>query len=531
MPQMYSPQSRVERLVAGGRALLSTVSLLAIYLDPAEPVRHQRVAYTLLAAYCVYAIATAIAAWNAPPASHRWKLATHVFDLLIFSVFMYLTEGPSSPFFVYFLFSLLCGTLRFHWRGALWTAVASLSIYLAMGFYAEEILHDPLFELNRFIIRSFHLALMAAFLVNLGVYQERLQNELLKLAKWPRAIARDQQKLVMEMLEHARDVLSVPRVLVAWEPDDEPWLYLAMMSDAGLELVREPPNRYELFNDADPPTLIRRRRPTLPAELVARFQIGPFLSAPFSGEGVKGRLLFLDRAELSLDDVRLAEIVAGLVLTRLEQFYLLERMEQIAISDERIRLSRDLHDGLLQSLTGAALRLETLRRQLDRDPAQARQTLESVQQVIASDQRELRAFIGDLRPRPFADVDRSRLRKRLESLAERFRHQWDLGVEVSLEGLGGSIAEELGQEIYAIVNEAVANAAKHAGASHIWIEVESNEISARITIRDDGKGFPFQGRYDLETLTRIKRGPVTLKERIASLNGQLTLDSSERGTR
>lgn len=53
----------------------------------------------------------------------------------------------------------------------------------------------------------------------------------------------------------------------------------------------------------------------------------------------------------------------------------------------------------------------------------------------------------------------------------------------------------------------------------------------RITVTDDGQGFPFHGRYDQEELSEMKRGPVTLRERISALRGTLLIDSQETGVR
>jgi hypothetical protein len=120
---LYFPQSRAARLIATGRVVFAAVSLFAIWLDPAAPAKYAEITYTLLVAYVLYALLLAAIVWrvDAPLRGVCW--ITHAGDLLMFSIFMYLTEGPTSPFFVYFLFSLLCATLYWQWRGIMWTAV------------------------------------------------------------------------------------------------------------------------------------------------------------------------------------------------------------------------------------------------------------------------------------------------------------------------------------------------------------------------------------------------------------------------
>jgi DNA-binding NarL/FixJ family response regulator len=68
---LYSPQSRAERLIAAGRVVLAVSSLFAVWLDPAEPAKYADVAYSLLAAYVVYAAAIAFLVWHSDAPSDR----------------------------------------------------------------------------------------------------------------------------------------------------------------------------------------------------------------------------------------------------------------------------------------------------------------------------------------------------------------------------------------------------------------------------------------------------------------------------
>src|SRR2546426_5008927 len=120
MDSPYSPQGRAERVLSAGRVILATFSLLAIWLDPSEPAKYARITYSLLAGYVIYALFLALLAWHSDVLLVRLRLFTHVVDLTLFSLFMYFTEAPSSPFFVYFVFSLVGATLRWQWHGVLW---------------------------------------------------------------------------------------------------------------------------------------------------------------------------------------------------------------------------------------------------------------------------------------------------------------------------------------------------------------------------------------------------------------------------
>jgi hypothetical protein len=108
----------------------------------------------------------AIVAWRSAAPTVRWRLFLHALDLVLFSAFVYLTEGPASPFFLYFIFSLFCATLRFSWRGILATGIAATAIYGAMAIVAS--LRDPSFDVGRVLIRETYLGVIAAFLVYFG---------------------------------------------------------------------------------------------------------------------------------------------------------------------------------------------------------------------------------------------------------------------------------------------------------------------------------------------------------------------------
>ena len=107
----FAPRDRLERVIALARVLLSTTSLLAIWLEPAEPQHHVELTYSLHALYVVYASLLAVIMWRRDRTS-RGLVAIHLIDIGVGSVFQYLTLGPSSPFFVYFTFALASAAAR-----------------------------------------------------------------------------------------------------------------------------------------------------------------------------------------------------------------------------------------------------------------------------------------------------------------------------------------------------------------------------------------------------------------------------------
>lgn len=201
-----------------------------------------------------------------------------------------------------------------------------------------------------------------------------------------------------------------------------------------------------------------------------------------------------------------------------------------AVSLERARLARDLHDWLLQSMTGVALQLQTLHRLIDRDPALAHERLEETQLAVAQEQRELRRFIETLDPRKPLGDEKQDIVARLSDMASRISRQWSIDVVVEADPVIQLVPDWLHSEIFGIVTEAVANAAKHSACSAVWVTVTRGAGMVSIRVADDGRGFAFTGRHDLQQLVASRRGPVTLKERIQSLGGDLTIESSASGS-
>jgi signal transduction histidine kinase len=195
-----------------------------------------------------------------------------------------------------------------------------------------------------------------------------------------------------------------------------------------------------------------------------------------------------------------------------------------------VRVARDLHDSLLQSQAGAALHLLAARRLLERDPAAGKQRLDEVQQQLEHGELEMRAFIRDLRParRPATEAARVGLRERVQNHAGLIERQWNIRVTLNIDEAAEELGAKVTGDIYRLIHEGLVNAARHADASIIRVHLSVADGRVHLSIADDGKGFPFTGTYDLEWLERMDQGPVTLRERVAALQGELTLTSSKQ---
>ena len=201
------------------------------------------------------------------------------------------------------------------------------------------------------------------------------------------------------------------------------------------------------------------------------------------------------------------------------------------MQNERGRVARELHDGILQSLSGATMHLEVVARLIQADPAAAEHRLREITRMLSEQQRELRNWIGQFHPAtPQPAASASEIRDSLDELRQ--RAQWQYGVPVELRvAWHGGVPRALKDEICRIVQEGLTNIGKHARASAAQVSMRFAVDRVEIVVSDDGVGFPFHGRFGLADLARRQIGPVSLRERIASLHGSLMLTSTSSGSR
>ena len=94
-----------------------------------------------------------------------------------------------------------------------------------------------------------------------------------------------------------------------------------------------------------------------------------------------------------------------------------------------------------------------------------------------------------------------------------------------------ALPDDLAERLYRLAQEGIVNAARHADASVIEVDLTVDHDAIRLRILDDGRGFPFRGNvHDLGALAAMNQGPLTLRERVIELHGTLTLRSQDTGT-
>jgi signal transduction histidine kinase len=266
------------------------------------------------------------------------------------------------------------------------------------------------------------------------------------------------------------------------------------------------------------------KQSTPPSEARIRERLGAeaALVVPllFRGRAV-GTLVAFDReagGDFDAEDLRLLQAFAATAAIAVGTAQSVEAdrlQQQVEVAeDERQRWARELHDGVLQSL--AAVRI-TLAAALqgggeDRD-AQIERAAEATVEGLEEQITELSRLINDLRP---ASLERLGLSGALEALVEESANRGGFEVTSELD-LNGELTGDEERAVYRLVQEALNNVVKHAGAEQVFVRTRTANDAIDVEVRDDGSGF--------DSARSPGRGLLGMRERVEMLGGTITIDS------
>jgi signal transduction histidine kinase len=193
-----------------------------------------------------------------------------------------------------------------------------------------------------------------------------------------------------------------------------------------------------------------------------------------------------------------------------------------AREEESHRIAADFHDGPLQSFISLQMRLEILRKLLERDRDAGMQDLRQLQVLAQSQVRDLRTFLHSMRP---VDIDGGNLVVTLRRTAESFQKESGIPVAFASASTPVGLPAEVTVEVLQMLREALHNVQKHASATRVAVSLEKTDRGLEISVDDNGHGFNFAGTYSLEELELLRLGPASLKRRARGLNADMLLES------
>lgn len=198
--------------------------------------------------------------------------------------------------------------------------------------------------------------------------------------------------------------------------------------------------------------------------------------------------------------------------------------ESLAISRERNRMARELHDTLAHTLSAASVQLEAVNALWDADHAKAHHQLERALDTTRNGLQETRRALQSLRASPLEDLG---LLLALRELAETTHTRSGTAVHVQLPDAIPNLPAEVEQTLYRVAQESLENVVRHANAAHARLCLDAQPDTLRLEIADDGRGFDADS-IDTDTHFGL-RGMI---ERVSAMGGLLNIDSTPReGTR
>ncbi|MGH9788368.1 MAG: histidine kinase [Candidatus Acidiferrales bacterium] len=549
-PSPASPTTlSLERIKARARLVLAaTVGVALLLAPPRSSAAFPLVGFVFAVYFLFSGAALAYPQWLATRAGQVASWAGDAAALLVVLLFAPTHPAPFVLFFVYF--TLVAGL----WWS--WVAAAALSLLVSAGYllvsWRES--EGPLPPWEVWVVGG-GLLVAGGFVGAVAERERRYVGRSALIEQYARLLSLDTRwaDLWQRWLDALCRRYAAARALLAYhDPETDRVLLWDFRCDnrppSCTESDRPPRDARVFLLDTEPWSLLgqgldargggrwhlRRelgpvpveRTFTMPDRFPEEFPTGSLMSAPVAVGGAwRGRLFFLDpvsgRFELRhLDDLQ--ELLAGLgpVLANL----LVVRSLLVQVADrEREQISRELHDGVAQTLASLQMQLNVLRRVAAADPGRALESVDRLHKVVQQEQDELRRFLRTLKP---VRVPAAELNRWLLAHCIQFQQETGIEVELLADRVDDKLPEGVCREVFLILREALHNVRKHAAARNVLVRLRLEETNLQLVVDDDGRGFPFAGTYTSRALEEQGLMPVSIGEHTRALGGAVTIDST-----
>jgi len=485
-------------------------------------------------------------------------------DIVVVLALIHLPSGDGGFYFIFAIFPILVATLRFGWLAGLLTAGIFVldAVFQTALAWQSGLQAALLSELVWFVVLYVLVAVVA------GVVSERVPRA--PVSGWRRrdatSVVPEHLKMIYDLASSLSATLNYERVLeaildISRLGFDE--LGLRLGESVGLVLLYDkdgllaPASHRNLVTRQDETRRIRGNNGIVADSIASASaliggapasdpELGKFDSMQSSksvicvplraGFETYGAVLFstVKSKAYTPEHVELLTLFCNQATIALQNASLYqslrEERDKIVGKEEEARrkLARELHDGPTQDVAAIAMRLNFARLLVERNPERARAELERLEDLAHRTVREIRSMLFALRP---VILETEGLVAALNQYAENIQENDDLPVRVDAVNFETCLDLEVQGVVFAILEEAINNARKHAQASSILVRlrVEGDLLVAEVI--DDGRGFDVEA-VETSYGSRGSLGMLNLKERAVLIGGTVNVESVQgQGTR
>jgi len=566
---------RIERWLATARVFLAVSTLVAIRMDPTE-LGPSWAAYGLFVFYLANGSLVLMLLRRRQQSTSAFRLLVHAGDIAWPALISIFAPGPRAPFFLFFFFVLAAAAYRWGLWETLGTAMAEVAllwvervILLHFRWYLQGSgvwnsyfglrVNVPAFDPYRLFMLSVYLIVMGLLLGYLAEQQKHLRaekaviNRILSRVRVEAGLNGTLQQIFSEFIS----MYGASELLVASQESHSHRIFVGELKNSGgglsefrwrdsagrdakMYLEEFPGDVCYAARDRDGWQIVALDQDGKPADqantapilhLRERQTFGSLITMAFLFGGEwRGRVFLFnpnwrgDRQE----ELRFLLSLLRQVGPAIYNVYLLHRLRRRASAVERARFARELHDGAVQSLIAVEMQVDVVRRQAEADRPISGE-LGRIQELLREEVRKLRELMQQMKA---IDVDAQRLLGVLNDTVERFQRETGISARFVTDIEDLDMPQRVCRELLRIVQEGLVNVRKHSGARHVLVRLGSNPERWNLVVEDDGKGFPFSGRFKQEEMEEMGKGPMIIKERVRLLAGELTVESNPgQGTR
>jgi PAS domain S-box-containing protein len=327
---------------------------------------------------------------------------------------------------------------------------------------------------------------------------------------------------------HARVLIAADLSMVSIPDDAQTFVIRAADGDRAARLLgTRYPTRKSLSGEAyrsgkpiNVTDMRAERRAYVP--ITEAGDLGAALSLPLKAGGRSfGTLLVANHPggpAFDADQLKVVDLFAAQAAVALEYQNLRNELQRLAIVEDRERIARELHDGVIQALFAVGMNLQATEARAD-DPQAVRARVNAAVESIDAAIHDLRNYIFGLRPGILAD---RQLQQALEALAEETQARSDLAVVADIDPRAASLLGNRAVQLVQVAREALSNVVRHAQAQTCRITLELEDEAAVLTIDDDGVGFDAQ-----QSGGGQGQGMRNMRERVEAMGGRFSISGSK----